>query len=241
MTEIQYHIALSTSDAIDEAIKQWEMIAKEAIEAFGRFNVILSGGETPAPFYRRLNKVISQDIWDRTYIFLADERCVGGNNAGSNRLMLEQTLLSSTVLQAEHLQWPEIKSTDTPAEAASRYEAQMKDFFNHGPAHFDIALLGIGQDGHTASLFPGDAALGVEDKWAVGVNHPGIAHPRITLTRPVLFQSKHIFFLVFGASKSSVLKKFYNADKDVPARQVCEGHGSVTVFTDQAAMNKDGI
>ncbi len=207
------------SSIMSEVLSLWEKIAVKAIAAKGHFCAALSGGRTPAELYRFLAEHLDAALWAKTHIFLVDERLVTGDHPDSNFRFINENLVAR-ILSAK----PRVH------QATAEYERTLKDFFGPRPPVFDLIVLGIGEDGHTASLFPGDGALKVMDRWTAEVKRPD--HRRITLTLPVINGAEHIFFVVLGGSKRAVLQKFLAGTEGLPAVLIHPAHGQVEVFTD---------
>ena len=199
-------------------------------------SVAVSGGSTPRAAHE---KVTAMDLdWSGTSIWFGDDRAVGPDHEHSNYRMARESLLDHIggTLPEVH----RIRGELGPDEAALEYEAELRDSFGpDGPPAFDLLLLGIGPDGHTASLFPRDAALSERERLAVGVAVPGMAPlvPRVTLTLPVLDAAKEVVFLISGDDKSeAAARAFADAPSpDVPASLVSPGSERLTVLIDQAA------
>jgi 6-phosphogluconolactonase len=232
-------------DADDLANRAADFIirtAGEAIRERGRFTLVLSGGSTPERTYRILARPVRTAAldWSRTYLFFGDERFVPPDDERSNFRMVQRSLLAGVPIPADHV-FPMATAAATAEEAARDYADQLGRFF---PAaawpRFDLVLLGLGDDGHTASLFPGAAALKVADTW-VTWSPPGRLPPpvdRITLTYPVLNAARQVAFLVAGANKAAVLKQVFmeNADRQqFPAAGIQPADGTLTWFVDKAS------
>jgi 6-phosphogluconolactonase len=184
-------------DADTLAARAAQMIvqsAQEAIAQRGRFTLVLAGGSTPEKTYRLLPPGPPQLDWSRTYLFLGDERFVPLDDPRSNFAMIGRSLLNHISVPADHVfPVPTTPEQKTPADAARAYAELLARFFAlqvnvQPPPHFDLILLGLGDDGHTASLFPGALALKVRDAW-VTWSPPGTLPPpvdRVTLTFPAL-------------------------------------------------------
>jgi 6-phosphogluconolactonase len=167
--------------------------------------LILAGGSTPRPLYERLARTSYQ--WDQVDVFFSDERCVAPSHPDSNFGMVDRALLSKVPA------WPHpMKGCDPDA-----YELQLSEVFGPRIPRFDLEFLGLGDDGHTASLFPGDPVLEIIDRLAARVNRPD--HPRLTLTLPVLSAGRLAVFLVAGASKQAALGALLEGG-DIPAARV---------------------
>lgn len=204
-----------------------------------RFSVCLSGGRTPKLLYETLAKAeFSTKIpWTKVHLFWGDERFVPKTDQLSNFKMVKTTLL-------DHISIPEANIHPIPTElsdadtAAAKYEQELQEFYGSRVLVakkflFDVVLLGIGNDGHTASLFPGSDVLKEKTAWVKAVK--GVkAEDRITLTLPVLESSKAIAFLVTGSDKSAMVKQILSGNSTLPAAQVTS-EGNLYWFVDQAA------
>jgi 6-phosphogluconolactonase len=184
--------------------------------------LVLAGGETPRPVYQRLAR--EPHHWDGTEVFFSDERCVPPHDAASNFYMASRALLSFVPAHVHRM----------PGETcdAAAYEDELRGFFADRP-EFDFAFLGLGADGHTASLFPGDAALEERERWVVKVARPD--HDRLTLTLPVLSAARLVVFLVAGAEKRDALRRMM-AGEDLPANRVRAAR--VAIVADPAAASE---
>ena len=204
-------------------------------------SMALSGGSTPRAAHE---KVAAIDLdWSGTSLWFGDDRAVGPDHEHSNYKMARESLLDH--IEGTLPEVHRIRGELGPDEAALEYEAELRDSFGpDGPPAFDLLLLGIGPDGHTASLFPRDAALSERELLAVGVPVPGMAPlvPRVTLTLPVLDAAKEVVFLISGDDKSeAAARAFADAPSpDVPASLVSPGPGRLTVLIDRAAAAQLG-
>lgn len=182
--------------------------------------LVLAGGHTPRALYRRLATL--KFDWEAVHIFFSDERCVPPDHPDSNFGMAQETLLSQVLARVHRM----------PGETcdAAQYEQELRAFLGPGLPAFDLAFLGLGADGHTASLFPGDPALDERQRLVVRVAGPD--HPRLTLTLPVLSASKLAVFLVSGADKREALRRLL-AGEDLPAARVAARR--VVIIADAAA------
>ena len=199
-------------------------VAGDAVARRGRFVVALAGGETPRPLYALLaGEYRDAMAWDRTDVCFGDERCVPPDDAASNYGMVRSTLLDHVPVPANlvHRIAGEL-GADT---AARDYDARMRKLFRDEASAptFDVALLGVGTDGHTASLFPGDAALAERERWAA----PALAPPgakvreRVTLTLSVLNRARTVVFLCASAEKREVVSRILaGAAPELPAARV---------------------
>ena len=206
--------------------------------------IALAGGSTPRRAYELL---AAMDLdWSRCELWLGDDRCVPPDHQHSNFKMVGEELVDRLPVCHRPSGWHRIRGELGPAEAADAFEAELRAAF---PADaelpvFDLILLGIGPDAHTASLFPGDAALGERERWAVGVETPGMAPlvPRVTLTLPVLDAAREVVFLIAGADKAdAVARAFGDAPGvDAPASLVRPERGRLTVLLDEPAAARLG-
>lgn len=212
------------NDAVAGAIVE---SARESLLLRGRFTIALSGGETPRPVYKLIAGRHARDVdWSRVEVFFGDERCVPPDDDRSNYGMARDTLLSRVPIPPGQA-YPMFAPGETPAEAAVRYDALLRGAFPAlnaaDPPTFDLALQGIGPDGHTASLFPGDASLGEMSRWAIAVQAPAAfpVRDRITLTTRALNRARRVLFIVAGASKRDVVARVLRSDRadapDLPA------------------------
>jgi 6-phosphogluconolactonase len=197
--------------------------------------IVLTGGGTPRAAYEQAAR--QPDVWDKTTLWFGDERCVPPTDERSNYRMANEALLSRVAPRAVH----RIQGELGPAEAADAYE---HDLHVAGPPEFDLMLLGLGPDGHLASLFPGQDTLAERSRLAVGVPEAGLEPfvPRVSMTLPRLASSKRIVFLVSGESKASAVAAAFgpNArpDPNVPASLLPPLADDVTVLLDTAAASE---
>jgi len=215
-------------------------LAREAAARRGRFTVALSGGSTPRSLYCLLAEPEYRDRipWGRTHLFWGDERCVGHDSPESNYKMVRDCLLSRIDIPPENVHPLSGQETD-PGRAALEYERSLRKFFGLSgstPPCFDLILLGLGPDGHTASLFPGTAALSAGDRLVVANYVPRLDSQRITLTLPVLNQAAHVVFMVAGEDKSKILPLVLAADTAAyPAQLVRPAAGILEWYADEPA------
>ena len=230
-----------SKEALGEAAADQVAALIESLPEGDRFSLALSGGSTPLPLHRALATKHRDALdWKRIHVFWGDERFVPANDENSNYRMARETLLDHVPIPDKNIH-PIPTDVGSPKEAAALYEQTLKDFFsNDGLPRFDLILLGLGSDGHTASLFPGVPALQETKRWVASVaapQHIGPHVPRVTLTLPVLNSSKQVFFLVAGESKQEPLAAILNGQPGAgayPASRVHARQGLVW-FADQAA------
>ena len=232
-----------SADAEGFAQRVADWILGLALEATGDFGVVLAGGETPRPVYERLvsSAYRTRFPWARAHWFWSDERFVPHDDARSNFRMAWDAMLSHAPVPSENIH-PVRTENITPEEAASAYERELRSFY--GADAFDprrplfaITLLGLGEDGHLASLFPGHAVLNERRRWAAPVIG-ATPEPRITLTYPTLESSRHTAFLVAGAGKAAILRRFRAGDPALPASRF-QPIGEFRVFADSAVAGEN--
>ena len=217
--------------------------ANEAVAASGRFTIALSGGSTP----RSLNVLLATNArtslpWDRTFFFWGDERHVPPTDSESNYRMAEETLLSKVPVPRANVFRILAENADAAA-AALGYEETLRKFFALQPGEFprfDLILLGVGPDGHTASLFPGTAALREKSRLVVANWVEKFKTDRITLTLPVLNAARCVVFLVSGTEKAAALHEVLETDapgEQFPSKLVRPTDGQLIWLVDRAAAS----
>jgi 6-phosphogluconolactonase len=217
--------------------EQFVSLAAEAIAARKRFSVALSGGSTPKAMFGLLatDEFARRIDWLNVYVFWGDERCVPPDHADSNYKMAVDTLLSHVPLLPDHIY--RMKGEIEPTEAAAAYEQLLKTFFADDP-HFDLILLGMGDDGHTASLFPGTAAVHETQRWVLAHYVQKVSMWRLTLTPPMINAARTVTFQVAGAGKAErlrqVLKGPYQPGQ-LPSQIVNPVDGELVWMLDKAA------
>ena len=208
--------------------------AAGAIAERGRFAVALAGGSTPKATYEALARDHPGDVdWPNVHAFFGDERTVPPEHEDSNYRMAREALLNLVAIGSVHRMRGELP----PEEAAASYERDLGQFFGGEFPVLDLVMLGIGEDGHTASLFPETPALEVTDRLAVANPVPKLDTTRLTLTAPVLSAARAVYFLVAGESKAKALREILEGDADprrYPAKLV-RPPGGPTWFVDRAA------
>lgn len=224
----------------DFAVKKWLKISSQAIAEKGRFMAALSGGKTPVSFYKRL--AASKDIlsWDRTHLFLADERFVPPSHRESNYGLIEKHLLRQVSILDENVHRIQTEGI-TLEQSARRYEEDIRRFFRTeggSVPQFDLIVLGIGEDGHTASLFPGKPSLNERTRLAIPVIAEKSPGERITLTLPVINNASKIIFLVSGRAKAKVMKEIMEDQQgSLPVSRVHPKQGIVYFLIDKQAAS----
>ena len=228
-------MVLDNAEVLSRHAAAW--LLNRALEAPGRVAVCIAGGETPRPVYELLVQPPYRDCfpWDRVHWFWGDERCVPPDNPRSNFAMVRTALLDRVPVSQAQIH--PIPATEGPQRAATAYEATLKRFYGSDTLTanrplFTATLLGVGDNGHTASLFPGSAALHEATRWAAVVPE-ATPEPRVTLTYPTLNSSAALAFLVSGAAKRPILERIARGD-DLPAAHIRPAN-PVTWFLDRDA------
>lgn len=223
----------------DFAIKKWMEINSKAVADMGHFTAALSGGRTPVDFYKKLPSCEPALQWDKNHIFFADERFVPPDDPESNYRLVKEHLLNHVNIPEENVH--AISTDDTSECSATRYEEDIRRFFDIGKDRFpdfDLIMLGIGEDGHTASLFPGTAALYEKRRLAIPVAAPRLPSERISLTLPVINNAKNIIFLVSGENKAKAIKELLeNRNSRLPAALVTPDKGALFLVMDERAAS----
>ncbi len=213
---------LHTRSFVSDAVALITREATKAIEARGIFRIALSGGNTPRPVYEALARL---DLpWDKWEITFGDERCVPPDSDQSNFKMAKGALFDHAAIPAGNIL--RMEGEADPSAAALKYEQELLSRSN--PYRHDLILLGMGDDGHTASLFPGTEALQVTDRLVVSNYVPKFSTWRLTFTYPLLNAARHVCFLVSSAGKEPVLDGVFSGCSDYPSAAVAPVDGRVT-------------
>ena len=222
------------------AAELFAMLSKKSIASRGRFVVALSGGSTPHRLYSLLGSPWYRNNidWSRVYIFWTDERCVPKDHPESNYRFAHETFLSRVPLPAQNIY--RIRGEDEPSKAAKAYEDELRNFFSgSGAIVFDLIILGVGDDGHTASLFPGSPALDERMRPAVPVYLEEPKINRVTLTLPVLNHASQVLFLASGRIKAGAVHEIVEEGnpKQYPAGLVQPFQSSAVWMIDREASS----
>lgn len=232
MTQYRLIIASGPEDLARQCAERIASCIDLALAERDRAQIALAGGETPKPAYEHLGR--EHLPWERVDVLLGDERWVDPEDPASNARMLRQTLLAQPpALNARFHPVP--TAAESPAADAAQYAELLTDLCPGTPPRLDLVLLGLGDDGHTASLFPGTEAPTVTDRWATVSEGKGL--PRITLTAPVLSAARQVMLLVSGSSKRQALRRLLDPAENplrTPARLV-QPTGEVVILADAAA------
>lgn len=200
--------------------------AREAVAARGRFCVVLPGGRTPAVLFAALRSApwVEKVPWRESHFFWTDERCVPADDANSNYGLAQRELLTQVPIPAGHVHRAPTE-IGSPDKAARAWEHELREFFSAGTRttafpEFDLVILGVGPDGHTASLFPGAPALEVSKRWVARTASMGTPPvPRLTLTLPVFNHAREVVFLAAGPDKRKIMDAIA-AGADLPAARI---------------------
>lgn len=244
------------------AARRFVTLACEAIESRGRFAVALAGGSTPRDLYALLAtpEFATQVDWTRVHFFWGDERAVPPDHPDSNYRMAQETWLSKIPVSPQNIH--RIRAELSPDVAAREYENTLRLFFNldadeHRQAQiknnsprsstfirvptFDLIILGLGADGHTASLFPHTPILDETERWVAAVFVEKLGTYRITLTVPIINAAQNIWWLVAGTDKADTVRAVLHGayrPADLPAQRIQPAKGNVVWLLDQAASVK---
>lgn len=213
-------------------VRRVRRAAEAAIAERGCFNLALAGGSTPKALYQRLAAEAAAVDWARTRVFFGDERCVPPTHVDSNYRMARLALLDHVPVPAAQVH--RMRGEDAPEEAAAAYEGALA-------RPLDLALLGLGADGHTASLFPGTQALAENDRSCVAVAVPSLGVTRLTLTFPMFLEARAVIFLVAGVEKARTLREVVEGElrpDALPAQRIARRAGPVTILCDRGAATE---
>ena len=229
-------VRLADAQALTAHVADWLVV--RALAAQDRFTIALSGGSTPKALFELLATSPYRDRlpWGRTHVFWGDERFVPEDSPDNNAHVARMTLLDHVPIPPAQIH-PMPCSGDI-AQAARDYQASLTTHYSREALDmeqplFDVNLLGLGENGHTASLFPGTPALEEALAWVTPVTE-GVPQPRLTLTYPALACSRAVAFLVSGANKSDVVRRVLGGDRSQPAARVTSA-GDLFWFLDEAA------
>jgi 6-phosphogluconolactonase len=229
-------------ESLAHRVAQW--VVDLACATPGRFSIALSGGSTPKRLYQMLAAppLIEAMPWERVHLFFGDDRFVAWDDPNSNYAMARDAMIAHVPIPAGNVHG--IAHKGTADDAAHVYESELRSFYGSDtldPARplFDVVLLGMGPDGHTASLFPGKPALDVMDRWVVEVPEPGLNPfvPRVTLTYPALHSAKSTAFVAAGADKTAMMNRVLAGEHALPSARISPV-GELIWFIDRAARGE---
>ncbi len=243
--KIIYYVEPDAEALARRAAQYFVEMAEEAVSAWGFARIAISGGSTPKAAFELMGDPGQQwrgrMPWDKLELFWVDERCVPPEDAESNYRMTRETLLDRVPLRADQIH--RMEGELAPKEAATRYESELRNSFKLEGAErprFDLIALGMGPDGHTASLFPHTEALHEMSRLVTANHVPQKNTWRITLTWPVINRADSVFFLIGGSDKAMILKEVLTGPKDVerlPSQLIRPASGILTLFLDKDAAS----
>lgn len=223
------------------AAEQFVAAAQEAVAQRGKFTVALTGGSSPVELHKLLSQspYKEQVPWEQTYVFWGDERWVPLTDEKSNAKMAFETLLNLVPVPKDYI-YP-MYGEGEPEEFALDYEKTLQQHFNQEAPQFDLILLGMGDDGHTASLFPGTKVLSETSRWVQAYYLKPQSMYRITLTALIINQARKILFLTFGQNKANALYEVLEGNRNpdlYPSQLIQPQKGEVLWLVDEAAASK---
>ncbi len=239
----ELHISASIEEASQASARFVADLAQQCAADRGRFTIALSGGSTPRRLYQVLASppYAKEMMWDRWHVFWSDDRCVPPDHQDSNYRMAREELLDHVAIPNTNVH--RMRGEDDPHEAAQAYEDVVREVFQSPAPSFDLILLGIGDDGHTASLFPGTEALGERDRLVVDNWVPDLQVHRITFTLPLINAAKVVAFLDTDETKAEVLRQVLQPEPGEvmpPSGLVRPSPGVVHWFLTEAAAGQLG-
>ena len=235
----------NTDDVSQRAAAWVTRLILDRAKSQERVMMALSGGSTPQAVYRRLaaEPFAATIPWHKLHLCWGDERCVPPTDAESNYRMVEESLLSRVPIPPENVHRMKGEAAD-PHEAAVDYEERLRQLFGTSPPawpRFDLVLLGIGTDGHTASLFPGSPAVRETTRWVVAPHVKSLNARRLTMTLPMFNHAGQVAFLAVGREKAGVVKRLavqQPTEPTMPFQQVNPGEGKLHCFLDASAASE---
>ena len=229
------------ADLFHAAAEEFVRLGRAAIAERGRFAVALSGGSTPRSLYALLAQDYSDFAWSQTYLFFGDERHVPPDHPESNYRMVNEALLGKVTIPAKNIYRVRAEMPDAEAAAAD-YDGKLRTFFKLAPGefpHFDLILLGLGPDGHTASLFPDSAGLKEQSRLVIANWVEKFKTDRITFTFPVLNHTTDVMFLASGPDKATMVRDVLEGSRTPPfPAQLVQPEGRLVWMLDEAAASQ---
>ncbi|REA61680.1 6-phosphogluconolactonase [Dyadobacter luteus] len=235
---MEIHVSKNTADLSKDLADRIVTLIDATLGKQDRFTFVLSGGSTPKALYALLSESpYSENIpWEKVHFFWGDERAVPFEDERNNAKMCYDQLLNKVNVPAENIH---IMRTDvSPEESAAAYEKVLKSYFKDGESTFDFVLLGMGDDGHTLSLFPGTEVVHESEAWTSAFFLQAQDMYRITLTAPVVNAAKYVAFMATGAGKAETLKSVLEGDQNLdkfPSQIIKPVNGELHWFVDEAA------
>jgi 6-phosphogluconolactonase len=241
MSHVQTIIAVDAEDLASKGAELFKAAARAHVDQRGRFVVALSGGSTPCRMNQLLASpaAITEVPWEHTHLFWVDERCVPASDPESNLGAAWRDLLRYLPIPRENIHF--VRGDFPPEEAAYKYQIEITQFFHLREGEFpifDLIFLGVGEDGHTASLFPGLSTPDEENSLVIAVKGGTLNVARTTMTYPVLNQARRIVFLVAGREKAEMVKALLEGTQpELPAAKIKPLHGDVIWLLDEEAAS----
>ena len=236
---MKLNIFSSQEELNEQLAKQIIAIANKAIAEKDQFNFVLTGGSSPKGLYKLLSTTYKKEIdWNKTYFFFGDERTVLPFEQEFNGLMAKENFFDNLSLKDDHIFY--VNTNLQPQEAAADYKKRLNIHFGGAPIIFDLILLGMGDDAHTASIFPQTDLVNNNEATVASVWVERLNTNRISLTAPLINQAKHIVFITFGNNKAKALQKVLRTEKDVanyPSQLIKPLNGDLQWFIDEAAAS----
>lgn len=226
--------ALSTA-----AAEFFVKVARQAVDEKGRFTIALTGGSSPVQLYTMLaqSPYLERVPWQQTYVFWGDERWVPLTDDRSNAKMAQEAFLNQVPVPQEQI-YPMWAEDTKPEEFARQYEQLLLNHFGTDAPQFDLILLGMGDDGHTASLFPGTDVLHETERWVQAYYLEPQSMYRVTLTAPLINQARNICFMTFGSNKAKALYEVLGGEQNpelYPSQLIQPVNGEVLWLVDESA------
>ena len=234
---MKINIFKSVEELNEQLAQQIISIAKNAIAESGRFNFVLTGGNSPKALYLLLSTTYKHKIdWHKVYFFFGDERTVLPFEKDYNGLMAKENLFDNLELSADQIFY--VDTNLPPAEAAADYKKRIEQHFGKNPINFDLILLGMGDDAHTASIFPNTDLVNAIAATVASVWVNQLRTHRISFTVPLINAAKNVFFITFGENKADALQKVWTDQKKVssyPSQLIAPKNGDLQWFVDEEA------
>ena len=230
----------SNQEELNEQLAQYVInIAKDAVAEKGRFDFVLTGGSSPKGLYKLLSTTYKDQIdWDKTYFFFGDERTVLPFEKDYNGLMAKESFFDNLDLKEGNIFY--VDTNLSPEEAAADYKQKLDEHFAGTPIVFDLVLLGMGDDAHTASIFPQTDLVNNNEATVASVWVEKLNTNRVSLTASLINQAKNIAFITFGENKAQALAKVFGEEKDYanyPSQLINPTNGDLQWFVDEAAAS----
>ena len=238
MSKREIHIFHDSSKLIDFAVDKWETLSIDTTIRDKPFKVAVSGGKTPVELYKHLSNCKRDLDWDKTHIFQVDERFVPREDKDNNFKMLDKCLIKPLNLRKKNI-YPIPTNFKTAAESAKEYEHLLTSFFKKTIPVFDLILLGMGEDGHTASIFPEPVKTLHKGLFVNAVEKDSIKYQRITLKMEIINNAKNILFLVTGKNKADIAKEVIEKkNRSFPAAKIYPKTGKILFLIDNEAGSR---